>query len=65
MPCPTWNLAVGLNLVLPGAQATTTPILTRKDEVWHPIHCRHGNETAERQASMRGDFDGVSRISAL
>ncbi len=64
MPCPRWSLAVGLNLILPGAQAMTTPILTRNDEMWHPIHCC-GNETAEGQAGARGDFDGVWRIWAL
>jgi hypothetical protein len=42
-----------------------SPIQVRKDEVFYPVHCRHGGETAEGQLGMRRDFDGVWRISAL
>ena len=42
-----------------------SPIQVRKDEVFYPVHCRHGDETAESQLGMRRDVDGVWRISAL
>lgn len=41
------------------------PVPIRTDEVWYPVHCRHGDETAEGQLGMRRDVDGVWRISAL
>ncbi len=39
------------------------PFPIGKDELIYPVHCRHGDETAETQIGIRRDFDGVWRLS--
>lgn len=38
-----------------------TPLPTTK-EVFYWVHCKHGDETAQRLVSLRRDWDGVWRL---